>query len=117
MKVLVFGYSENPERYSNMATNLLQDYKHDVITINPRIEAELAKINTVYDTLTLYVNPQISDKYEELLLKSKPKRVIFNPGTENSVLAKKFETLGVEVLIGCTLVMLRTSQFDHKIID
>lgn len=112
MKVLVFGYSENPDRYSHMATELLKDYKHETITINPRQEEDLKKINTDYHTLTMYVNPTISDKYQDILLKSKPKRVIFNPGTENPVLQKKFETMGVEVVIGCTLVMLRTNQFN-----
>jgi predicted CoA-binding protein len=112
MKVLVFGYSENPDRYSYMAAELLKDYKHETVTINPRQVEELEKINTDYHTLTLYVNPQISDKYQDILLKSKPKRVIFNPGTENPSLQKKFETLGAEVVIGCTLVMLRTNQFN-----
>ncbi len=112
MKVLVFGYSENPDRYSYMAAELLKDYKHETVTINPRQVEELAKINTDYHTLTLYVNPQISDKYQDILLKSKPKRVIFNPGTENPSLQKKFESLGAEVVIGCTLVMLRTNQFN-----
>lgn len=112
MKVLVFGYSENPDRYSYMAAELLKDYKHETVTINPRQVEELTKINTDYHTLTLYVNPQISDKYQDILLKSKPKRVIFNPGTENPSLQKKFESLGAEVVIGCTLVMLRTNQFN-----
>jgi len=112
MKVLVFGYSESLDRYSNMAAELLKEYKHETITINPRQEDELKKINTDYHTLTLYVNPTISDKYQEILLKSKPKRVIFNPGTENHVLQKKFEAMGAEVVIGCTLVMLRTNQFN-----
>lgn len=113
MKVLVFGYSENPERYSYMAAELLKKFHHETITINPREVEELEKINDDYHTLTLYVNPQISDKYQDILLKSKPKRVIFNPGTENSALQKKFETLGAEVVIGCTLVMLKTNQFDQ----
>ena len=111
MKVLVFGYSENVDRFSNISTNLLIDYKHEVVTINPRHENELSRINTQYDTLTLYVGPQIGDKYADILLKSKPKRVIFNPGTENSNLQKKFESIGVEVVIGCTLVMLRSNLF------
>lgn len=112
MKVVVFGYSESPDRYSNMAANLLHDYKHEVVTINPRQEEEISKIKTAFHTLTLYVNPQISDKYQEVLLNSKPKRVIFNPGTENTELIKKFEAQGSEVVIGCTLVMLRTNQFN-----
>lgn len=111
MKVLVFGYSESPDRYSNMAAQLLTEYNHEVVTINPRQDSELPRINTTYDTLTLYVNPQVGDKFADILVKSKPKRVIFNPGTENSNLIKKFEAIGTEVVIGCTLVMLRTNQF------
>lgn len=111
MKVLVFGFSDNPDRFSYKANDLLKKYQHDVVTVNPRHEEEFAKIGQDIHTLTLYVNPQISDKYQELLLKSKPKRVIFNPGTENSNLAKKFESLGAEVVIDCTLVMLRANQF------
>jgi predicted CoA-binding protein len=112
MKVIIFGYSENSDRYSNMAVKLLEKYKHEVITINPRHENELSRINTDYDTLSLYVGPQVGDKFTDLLLNSKPKRVIFNPGTENDKLIKKFELIGVEVVIGCTLVMLRTNQFE-----
>lgn len=112
MKVLVFGYSESTDRYSNMAARLLEDYKHEVTTVNPRRDEELGRACEGFHTLTLYVNPTISDKYQDLLLKTKPKRVIFNPGTENENLMKKFETLGTEVVIGCTLVMLRTNQFE-----
>lgn len=113
MRVLVFGYSESPERYSNMAARLLTDYHHEVITVNPRHEDELLRLNTKVDTLTLYVNPQVSDKFQELLLRLKPKRVIFNPNTENSALQMKFQAQGAEVVVGCTLVMLKTDQFDH----
>lgn len=115
MKTLVFGYSESPERYSNMAAHLLADYKHEVITINPRQERDLEKMqeSSTEDihTLTLYVNPTVSEKYQDILLKLKPKRVIFNPGTESASLEEKFEAQGSEVVIGCTLVMLRTQQF------
>ena len=111
MKVIVFGYSDNEDRFSNIATKLLQDYKHEVITINPRQEEEIDRIKTSYDTLTLYVNPVVGDKFADVLLKSKPKRVIFNPGTENSNLQKKFEAMGCEVVLGCTLVMLRSGTF------
>ena len=79
MKTLVFGYSENPERYSYMAARLLEEYGHEVVTINPRNEEELNKVSRDIDTLTLYVNPTVSEKYQSLLLKIRPTRVIFNP--------------------------------------
>lgn len=112
MRVLVFGYSDNPDRYSYMAAELLKEYGHDTTTVNPRLEEEFSKMTPDFHTLTLYVNPALSDKFQDLLLRIRPKRVIFNPGTENSNLAKKFESLGAEVVFGCTLVMLRTNQFD-----
>jgi hypothetical protein len=111
MKVVIFGYSDNVERYSNKASALLGEYHHEVVKINPRNEDDLKLLNTNYDTLSLYVNSEISNKFQDQLTKSNPKRVIFNPGSENSILQKKFEAMGVEVVIGCTLVMLKTNQF------
>ena len=109
-KVVVFGYSENVERYSNMAYVLLNEYQHQAIAFNPRND-QIESINFPFDTLTMYVNPELSNKWSSKLLNLKCKRVIFNPGTENAKLQEKFEELGVEVVIGCTLVMLRTNQF------
>lgn len=113
MKTLVFGFSESPDRYSNMAYNLLRDYKHETVAINPRIETDLLELEKLQGihTLTLYVSPPVSAKFEQVLLGLKPKRVIFNPGTESSALQEKFGQQGAEVVIGCTLVMLRTGQF------
>jgi hypothetical protein len=41
----------------------------------------------------------------------KPKRIIFNPGTENDDLIKLAEENKIEPFIGCTLVMLSTGQY------
>lgn len=112
MKVCVFGYSENPERYSHMATELLHDFDHEVITINPRQEKDLEKLkNLSVDTVTLYVNSQISDKYSRELLNVSARRFIFNPGTYNEALISELNKKKIETVEGCTLVMLKTNQF------
>lgn len=112
MKVCVFGYSENPERYSNMATELLHDFDHEVVTINPRDEHDLLKLkNLEVDTVSMYVNPRISDKYSRELLNISARRFIFNPGTYNSELIEALHKKEIEIVEGCTLVMLRTNQF------
>lgn len=108
--VLVFGYSDNPDRYSYMAFNLLKDYKHNVTAFNPRVDDPKA-LPKKFDTLTLYVSPPVADKFEDLLMSLDVKRVIFNPGTENQKFIDLFQSRGVEVVIGCTLVMLRTNQY------
>lgn len=109
--VLVFGYSENTERYSNMAFKLLGDFGHKVVAFNPRVDDPLKLENKLFHTLSLYVNESISNKFENIILALNFKRIIFNPGSENSALEKKLLEKGVEVVHGCTLVMLRTDQF------
>jgi len=110
MKTIVFGYSENPERYSYKAYNLLKEYKHETIPFNPRID-DIHSINYSFDTLTMYVGDAISDKFSDDIIKLNFKRIIFNPGSENASLEKKCIEKNIEVVHGCTLVMLKTNQF------
>lgn len=63
------------------------------------------------DTITLYINPTIQEKYEDLILSWNPKRVIFNPGTENPALANKLRDAGIYTESACTLVLLTTGSF------
>ena len=117
-KTLVLGASANPDRYSFLAINKLTRYNHPVVAIGKKkgkvgeieIETEQKLLNDI-DTVTLYLNPENQKPYYDYILSLKPKRIIFNPGTENdelSSLAKKNE---IQVLEACTLVMLSTSQY------
>lgn len=110
MKTVVFGYSDNPERYSFKAYNLLKEYKHEVVAFNPRTD-DIHSINYEFDTLTMYVGKEISEKFSEQILKLKFRRIIFNPGAENESLEKKCLEKKIEIVHGCTLVMLKTSQY------
>lgn len=112
---LVFGYSPNEERYSNKAALLLNEFHHPVVTFNLRenkIE-DLSKlvIENAIHTVTMYVNPELSQKYFANLIALPVKRFIFNPGTENEALIQGLQENKKEVVIGCTLVMLKTDQF------
>jgi predicted CoA-binding protein len=110
MKTLVFGYSDNPERYSYKAYHLLLEFKQDAVSFNPRSD-DINLINYPFDTLTMYVNEAISEKFSEQILKLDFKRIIFNPGAENASLEQKCLQKNIEVVHGCTLVMLKTSQY------
>lgn len=117
-KTLVIGASTNPERYSFLAINKLLKYKHEVVAIGLKngkiqgveIETGLMPYNNI-DTITLYVNSTNQKKYYDYILSLKPKRIIFNPETENEelfTLAKKNNILPIQA---CTLVMLSTGQY------
>jgi predicted CoA-binding protein len=63
------------------------------------------------DTVTLYLNPRNQQEYYDFILSLKPKRIIFNPGTENEELEKLAEKNGIQPVEACTLVMLGTGQY------
>ncbi len=117
-KTLVLGASENPNRYSNMAILRLLTFGHPVVAIgNRKGKVEDVEIITEHpdmddiDTVTLYLNPTNQKSYYDYILSLQPRRVIFNPGTENDELEKKLIQKGVITQEACTLVMLGTGQY------
>ena len=119
--VAILGASEKKERYSYLAFKMLQDYGHTPLPVSPRLKdlegtpvvASLAHISSPVDTLTMYVGPDKSSALLQDIIKLKPKRVIFNPGSENPSLQKELAQNGIAVEEACTLVLLRTNQFDE----
>lgn len=117
-KTLVIGASENPERYSNKAIRMLQEYGHPVVAIGNR-EGQVSGVSfdkekhhfSGIDTVTLYLNPQRQKDYYDYIAELKPKRIIFNPGAENDEFKKRAEESGIQAIEACTLVLLRTGQF------
>ena len=117
-KTLVLGASTNPERYSFLAANKLVSHGHEIELLGKKKEELLGKtIKTSpqeikdIDTVTLYLNPKNQESYYDYILGLKPKRIIFNPGTENPELEKLAESKGIETIEACTLVMLSTGQY------
>lgn len=117
-KTLVIGASEKPERYSNKAIRKLLQYGHPVEAIGARpgkVEGvqygkELLDFQGI-DTVTLYLNAKRQKDYYDYLLKLHPRRVIFNPGTENPELAHLLKAAGIQPVEACTLVLLSTQQY------
>jgi predicted CoA-binding protein len=117
-KTLVLGASPKPDRYGFIATKMLADYKHEVVPFGIRrgkideieIVNELPR-DTDFDTVTLYLGPANQKEYYDYIVGLKPKRVVFNPGTENAELEQILVQNGIEPLEACTLVLLKTGQY------
>ncbi|MBL4709185.1 MAG: CoA-binding protein [Flavobacteriales bacterium] len=117
-KTLVLGASPNLSRYSNLAVNRLVEKGHKVIPVGIKkgkiiglpIINDLT-IQDKIDTVTLYLGPQNQIAYIDYILATKPKRVIFNPGTINPPFMDQLEKRGVEVVVACTLVMLSANTY------
>jgi len=117
--VLVLGASTKPERYAYLASNLLlkKGFKIALVGIKTgqigdiKIETNKNTILQNIDTITMYVGAKNQPEWYGYILATKPRRIIFNPGTENPKLYEKAKKQGIECVEACTLVMLQTCQF------
>jgi predicted CoA-binding protein len=115
---VVIGASPDPSRYGYKAVRALQDHRHTVYGVSIKegevnglvIEKKKNHYQNIH-TVTLYVAPRNQEYWIDYVLSLKPKRIIFNPGTENPDFIKKAEEQGIECVIGCTLVMLAIGNY------
>jgi len=117
-KTLVLGASTNSTRYSYRAVNRLVAHGHEVIALGIK-KGKIGPVEIVHGfpqikdlhTISLYINPSLQSQYYTYLLELQPKRIIFNPGTENNILMKMASERNIEVLAACTLVMLSVGSY------
>jgi predicted CoA-binding protein len=117
-KTMVVGASTNPERYAYKAVLALKNNGHNVVPIGIRkgiidgilIEQGQPDYHDIH-TVTLYIGPFVQESYIEYIIGLQPKRVIFNPGTENEGFLLRCKRNNIEAVEACTLVMLATNHY------
>jgi len=117
-KTLVLGASTNPERYSNKAVLLLQENNIDLVAFGIK-EGKIGEVpitlafpkDSLFHTVSIYIRPEVQKDYIEKVLALMPKRILFNPGTENPEFKIQAEEKGILAENACTLVLLRTGQY------
>lgn len=119
-KTVIVGATPNTSRYAFMAAERLTDHHYEIVPLGIKRGEVFGKTilpireNPLIDevhTITLYIGPRHQAEYIDYLLGLKPKRIIFNPGTENPDFMDQARQQGVEVVEGCTLVMLSVGAF------
>ncbi|PRX53181.1 CoA-binding protein [Flagellimonas meridianipacifica] len=118
VKTLVFGASPNPSRYSNIAIRRLveNEIETEAYGLRPGVVSGIEITNRLedfqdIDTVSLYLNPRRQQEYYQSIINMKPRRVIFNPGTENPEFQVMLKENDIEVEVACTLVLLATDQY------
>ena len=120
MKTVIIGASTNPDRYAYKASHMLKQHNQQFVPVGIKsgkvAGEEIVDLRTKpaisdVDTVTLYLGPQNQAEWEDYILSLKPRRVVFNPGTENATFQKKLTDQGIMVEEACTLVLLRTGQY------
>ncbi len=117
-KTLILGATPNADRYAYRAAHMLTAKGYTIVNIGikngevagVKIEKAAQPYHDI-DTITLYIGPDLQEAYYDYILDTKPKRVIFNPGTENLELEKLLDLNGIEPVEACTLVLLSTGQY------
>ncbi len=119
-KTVIIGATENKSRYAYLAAETLKENGIDFIPVGIKKGnvfgkeiLDLRKLPGIgeVDTITLYINPTHQQEWYNYFFSLNPRRVIFNPGTENPELEKLLEDRNIEALEACTLVLLRSNQF------
>ncbi len=118
MKTLVLGASTNQKRFSFKAIERLHKYGHEVVAIGVRI-GQIGNIQITtnkllfpnIDTIALYLSPNRQKEYYDYIISLKPRRIIFNPGTENPLFAKMAKENGIKTYNSCVLVMLALNKY------
>ncbi len=118
MKTLIIGASKNPERYAYKAAERLLAHGHQIELLGLRPDAIFGQVIDTekkqyidIDTVTLYIGPQRQPEYYEYIVSLKPRRVIFNPGTENMEFYEILKNNNIKSEVACTLVLLGMGQY------
>jgi predicted CoA-binding protein len=117
-RTLVLGASNKPGRFSYLAIKSLVNHNVDVFAIGARtgnvdgveIITQKTDIDNIH-TVTLYLNSKNQASYIDYIVGLKPKRIIFNPGTENPELLSNARENNIEIVFDCTLVMLKNGSY------
>lgn len=121
-RVAILGASNKKTRYSRTAQELLAEKGYEVVPVSRsgddilgvKSYQRVGEIPGKIDTLTVYLSPKHLAEHVDDIVRSDIRRVIFNPGTENEPLRKKIEESGKFVLEACSIVLLKTGQFDKS---
>lgn len=117
-KTLVLGASTKPDRYAFKAINMLVEKGHSVLALGQnagevagiKIQTKAIPLKNI-DTVTLYLNPARQRDYYNYIVEARPKRVIFNPGTEDPEFYQLLDLNNIKAEVACTLVLLATNQY------
>ena len=117
-KTLIIGASPDPSRYAYKAAHMLRSKGHEIVNVGIKkgevAGVEIEKPDTIYndiDTNTLYIGPATQSQYFDYIVATNPKRLVFNPGTENKELQRLLRNNNIEYTEACTLVLLSIGQY------
>jgi predicted CoA-binding protein len=117
-KNVVLGASPNHSRYSNKAVRSLLKRDHEVVPVGTKA-GEIKELEILtgkpeipdVDTVLLYLAANRQPEYYDYIIGLKPRRVIFNPGTNNPEFIDLLKENEIEAVEDCALIMLNSGEY------
>jgi uncharacterized protein len=113
MRVMIIGANSNPRKYGNKAVRAYRRGGHEVLPVNPHEDvieglpayADVLDVPGPIDRATFYVPPGIGfEVMRRLTRRGDVAEVWLNPGAESPELIAEARRLGVEPILGCSII-------------
>lgn len=120
--VAIPGASSNPDKYGNKAVRAFAEKGFEVFPINPRAEL-IEGLDTYPDIDSIPARPNVVSVYlpPKILLTALPAiatkgcdELWLNPGTDTDDVIQAAEKLGLNCVIGCSLVGLVSGRLNAE---
>ena len=118
--VAVIGANAARRRYSNKSLRAHESVGWNVIPVNPsetevegrRCYPSIKDVPDAIDRVTMYVRPENGITMLDDIAAKNPKEFWLNPGTESRELIQKAKELGLDPILGCSILDLGVSPYD-----
>lgn len=119
-KTVILGASPEQSRYAYVAARMMHEQDIPFVPVGIKTGEvfgnkildlkEKPSIDDV-DTITMYISAKNQQEWYDYILSLKPRRIVFNPGTQNSELSALAKENQIATVSACSLVMLSSGQY------
>lgn len=113
--IAIVGASSDRSKYGNIAIHSYREAGYEVFPIHPK-ETEIEglkvcksvlEIPVPLDRVSVYLPPQTAKKVIEEIAKKGAKELFLNPGSESDALVAKARSLGLNVIVACSITAIK----------
>ena len=116
--IAIVGASSDRSKYGNVAVRSYREAGYEVFPVHPKeteieglkVYRSVAEIPAPLDRVSVYLPPQVGMKVIEEIAKKGTKELFLNPGSESDELVAKAQSLGLNVIVACSVTALRHSR-------
>lgn len=117
---VVVGASPDRRKFGNKSLRAHQQCGWHAVAVNPsaadvegtKAFASIKDVPEPIDRVTMYVPPSVGITLLEDIADKKPAEFWLNPGTESRELIQKAKELGLDPILGCSIIELGVSPGD-----